>query len=393
MPGQFDTDVTITVEVAFGSAPFDTTPTWTDVTGDVRRFKTQRGRSNAVSRVGPGKATIWLDNSSGAYDPSNAAGAYSPDVDIMTPVRISADYTVPSSFKLDTAGRGLGSPLQVDTAPLFTGFVESWPQQYVDGVDPVVPMRATDAIKLFNALETDGTPLGPANIRQAHKDVLVGAGWPAAWVDGYVSEWDTQAFTPGGAVLRTLRRLEDTDGGMFFIEADGDSMFHNRTYRSGLSSTVTFGDSSTELPYTLDFDMEYDDTQLWNQVEVTRRGGTKQTSNSTASIDSYTKHVLPRSDTLHNTDADALTMGAGLVATYKDPHLRLDDIRFKPRRSPALAWPVALTYDLSQNVTVKRRPASGNVISLNEYVEGITHDVTVGKSWECTFIMSQYAGT
>jgi hypothetical protein len=252
-------------------------------------------------------------------------------------------------------------------------------------------MRVTDGMKLFNFLEGDGTPFGVSNVRQQIKDVIVNAGWPKEWVDGYQSGFDAQVNTPNGSLLRAIRRLEDTDGGMTFIQADGHAMFQASGYRATQTPTVIFGDKSTELPYTLGMDMDYDDHQIWNEVSVTRRGGTEQVSNSTLSIDAYVKRGLTRSDTLHVSDPFASLLADGLVARYKDPHKRVDKIKVTPRVDPANLWPVVLTYDISQNVTINRRHESGNVDSLDSYIEGVEHDVTVGGKWDTTYRVSQYA--
>ncbi len=392
MAGVFSTDVTVTFEAAFGDNPLTTGRTWTDISTDVRRFQTDRGRDGFVTRIRTGKATVALDNNAGNYDPSSTMGAFTPDVKPMVPFRISATYTSTDGMKLDTVGRGLGNSLQTSTAVLFTGFIESLPQEWRDGNDAMVTMKATDGIKLWNQLQGAGTPYGPGNIRQMIKDILISRNWPAAWIDGYTAAFDAQPFTPAGSILRSLRLLEDTEDGLLFIQANGEAMFQHRAYRSGLTPSVIFGDGSTELDYTLDMDMVEDDHQIWNKVSVQRRGGTvAQTTSDTGSVDSFMERELSRRGSLHVSDADAATLATALVTRYKDPSLRLDAINFTPRVDPTRMWPVALSFDISTKLTVNRRPPGGNTISLDSFVEGVEHRGSVGKDWTTTFRLSQYA--
>ena len=51
----FDSNVTLTIEVAFDSNPFDTSPSFTDISAFVRSFTTARGRVNELGQFGAGR--------------------------------------------------------------------------------------------------------------------------------------------------------------------------------------------------------------------------------------------------------------------------------------------------------------------------------------------------
>ncbi len=386
----FDPDVEIKVEAGFGDNPLSTGRTWTDITADVRGVRTKRGRSQFASRVRTGKAFVTLDNSSSAYDPT-ATGAYSTDIRPMVPIRISATYTSTDVMNLDSAGQGLGNRLQVGEVPLFTGFADAWAQTYTDGNRPEVALSVVDGMKTWNLLDGDGNQYGPTDVRHCIAEVLEDRTWPKAWIDGYTAGTPAQAFTAQGSILRSLRQLEDTDNGVLFIQPDGEAMYQHRGYRAGLSSVATFGDTSTELPYRLNYTPVIDDHNIWNKVRVTPRGRNTQTVSNTDSIDMYVERELVYSDTLHATDAGAAALATALVTRYKDPHLRVDSIRVNPRKQPTTLWPAVLSFDLSTKITVKRRPAFGSTQTLDSYIEGIEHRVSVGKRWETRYRLSQYA--
>ena len=309
----------------------------------------------------------------------------------MVPIRISATYTSTDVMNLDTVGQGLGNRLQVGEVPLFTGFATAWAQTYTGGNRPTVNLSVVDGMKTWNLLDGDGQQYGPTDVRHCIAEVLEDRTWPKAWVDGYTAGTAAQSFTAQGSILRSLRQLEDTDNGLLFIQPDGEAMYQHRGYRAGLSVEATFGDTSTELPYRLDFTPVEDDHNIWNKVRVTPRGLTAQTTSDTGSIDMYVERELVYSDTLHATTTGASDLATALITRYKDPHLRVDSIRVNPRKQPTTLWPVVLSFDLSTKVTVKRRPAFGSTQTLNSFIEGIEHRVSVGKRWETRYRLSQYA--
>ncbi len=383
-----DTDITLTVEAAFGVDPLTAVPSYTDITADVRSFTTTRGRDNIADRIRTGKATVILDNAAGDYTPFNTAGANTPDVIPMVPFRISAAYTVSGAFALGDQADSNGI-LDIGTVPIFTGFVEGWEPAWTDGTDMTTKVAVSDGIKLWNQF-TVSNGYGPGSIRPAIDSLLVDIGWPAAWIDGYTGTVQTQNHSPTGSALTALRRLEDTDGGELFIQADGHSMFHPTGYRGGLTVVDTFGDDSGEYRYEHDPQFGFDDHQIWNSISVLRRGGTTQTSSDATSISTYGERSLRKSDMLHVNDTKALALAADLKARYKDPALRVDSFTFLPATDPTNLWPVALGYDISQKLKVKRIPANGDTINLDVFLEGITH--TVGDMlWETEYTVSQYA--
>lgn len=147
MPARFDDFVDITLEIGFASDPTvslaDTL--WTDVSTDLMAHDTQGpNRNYLLDRFEGGSAAFVLDNRSGDYDPNNPA---SPHVEQVLPfkrVRFSA-----------TTATG--------ERRLFTGFAESWTQQWPqsrpsnDGI-ATTELRCVDATRLMALLELPDSP-------------------------------------------------------------------------------------------------------------------------------------------------------------------------------------------------------------------------------------------
>jgi len=127
---QFD-GIIFTVQMAFGDAPLDTSPSWTDVTTFVRGFDINRGRSSEFTTYGPGTASIVLDNRDRRFDPEHTTGPYYGDLNPMVPVRVQATYS--------------GT-----TYTMFYGFVQGWPTAYnQSNTDAVASVTAVDATRLL----------------------------------------------------------------------------------------------------------------------------------------------------------------------------------------------------------------------------------------------------
>jgi hypothetical protein len=127
---QFD-GVTVTVQAAFGYAPLDIAPVWTDISGYVRNIRIDRGVQSEFVQNTPGTATIRLDNRSRVFDPAYTAGTFYGQLNPMVPIRVQAAY---------------GGAAQT----LFTGFAQGWPTAYeVSNTDAVTTLSCTDATQIL----------------------------------------------------------------------------------------------------------------------------------------------------------------------------------------------------------------------------------------------------
>lgn len=371
----FNADVDLAVEISFVSNPYVASPTWVDVSGDVRSFSCFRGRTDELDGIGPGTLTLELDNTSGDYDPTNAGGAHTPNVKPMRQCRIRA---VHNSI----------------TYHLWRGWISSWPQQWPGLTDAIVIAEGFDGLGILGqvytidaeAQETSGVRIG---------NLLDSAGWPAAWRTLAAGDVTVQAFTPPcSSVLNLIRQVEDTEAGLSFIAGDGDFTFQDQSHRSGATPQATFGDAGVEIRHQ-ELIVDFSDQQIWNRVEVTRVGGATVAAEDVTSIGEYLERQLVRFDTLHISDGDATALATALRNRFKDPYFRVASIGFKPSRiTPAgnedLAWPEALGREISDLITVKRRPKqAGNTIDEDVFIEGIRHDVTAhDRTWFTTFSLS-----
>lgn len=125
--------VTLAVEVAFTAAPFDASPSWTDITGYVKSVATKRGRSNEVGMIEAGTATVVLDNADGRFTPQRATSPspYAGNIAPRRQVRITA--------VVDSV-----------TKPVWRGYTERWSLTHPGGGDYAeAALECVDGLKLL----------------------------------------------------------------------------------------------------------------------------------------------------------------------------------------------------------------------------------------------------
>ena len=118
------------VEIAFNDGPYVASPTWTDVTSDVRGMSVERGRDDDWGSFS-GNASVTLNNRSRTFDPFYTSGPYYGKLLPRRQIRITATY---------------GGT----TYPVFRGFIAGWPPAWTDaGQDSTVTLSCFDAIGLL----------------------------------------------------------------------------------------------------------------------------------------------------------------------------------------------------------------------------------------------------
>lgn len=376
---------TLTLQAAFDTKPTEA-PTWTDISSYLRLqegMRCNRGRMSELDSAQPGSATVYLDNRTRIFDPNHATGTYYGKLLPMKRVRLLATW----------AG------VQY---PVFTMYAQRWPQTWPARGDAVVPLPCIDGLAVLGAKQITDT------YSQERSDVRIGrllsaVNWTTgeSWVLGSAINGalgTTTKLGPNGDRLLTegnsnvqastldktnalshAQDVERTEQGLFFVNASGVMVFHSRhraldvPYRT---SQGTFGDAAGELPYP-EMVLADDDQWLYNEVVVSRTGGTDQTATDSASGLDYFTRTLSPSATLHTTDTEALAMAEWLLSKYKGPHQRAQTIVILPQRDPDNLWPQVLGRELGDRITVVRRPpGGGTAITIECLIQAIEHQLS-----------------
>lgn len=144
-----------------------------------------------------------------------------------------------------------------------------------------------------------------------------------------------------------------------------------------------------ELPYS-DAVLTYDALSITNSYQVTRTGGTQQTTSDSGSVSAFLTRSHQRTDLLMQTDAEALMWAEQLLARTALPELRFAALELKATRDPNRLWAQAFGREIGDRIRViKRPPGGGAPIEREAWVRGIEHNLPVSGEWQTTLVLEQ----
>jgi len=332
-----------------------------DVSNTVQQISVRHGRDRMFEEYLPSDATIQFQDFTGDWDPTNTSSPYYPEVKAMRQLQIYTTYN--------------GT-----TYPIYAGYIWSWDYDWRDpSADyALVTIQCVDAFRLL-ALANITNVTGAANKDlpgERINQILDEIDWPASARN--VDTGDTELQNDHGeerTVLEALQTVEQSDLGALFVDHTGKITYYDRGHLSQLASgtPVYFDDTGTNVQYQ-DIRVSLDDTELANQVTLTRYGGQPQTASDSASIDEYFLRSYWRSGLMMETNALALIRAGQILAYRKQNRLRIDgltlDVSEDPNRIEA-----ALSLEIGDPIIVEKQMANGSSINTRLTIQGHAHDI------------------
>lgn len=368
----------------------DAFPDIVDITNQVRKVSTRRGRNRILSNFEAGTATVTLNDPNSDFNPQNAASPYYGKLVPLRKIRIWADlYLAPNTVRFY----------------IFSGYITSYDTSFYQGTneDATVTLQCVDGFRLLNNVSTDAAPVPgcPAGqLSGARVNALLDfAEFPSSMRDIDPGNSTMQA-DPGGArsVLAAIQTIEQSEFGAFYMSKTGQARFLDRTDVSELASVVPRTYSDTGAPNTLTYsnlDFAYDDQLILNDVTVTRLGGTPQTVNKDTypelaldSTDKYFYKSGQRSGILVQTDQEALDQALTLVAARKDASLRIDSMTLSMKLDETAQIVAGLNSDIYQLVVIEKTMPGGSTVNRELFIQGVQHDVTPN-SWNLKLLTAE----
>jgi len=387
----FDSNVTLTCEIAFNSDPLDSSQTFTDVSAYLRGFSIVRGRSSNLAKFQPSTAVVQLDNSDNRFSPNQTTHYYD-----ATNNRSKVQPLKRLRIKAVQGGV---------TYTIFTGHVEGFPVSYgMQGSDSVTNIRVVDAFKLFNnatlasigwkldlSLLGETTRLAFGQVQEKSSvrvtNILNSFGYTNQAIS--TGQLDVQTQSTSDTVLAAIQKVEDAENGTFFMAANGNATFRDRNYRltNTTTPTATFGQGGSDLPYS-DIVSSFDDTKIINTVQMTRTGGAVQTAVSDDSVNRFGTHSFTKTGTLNISDANVLSIAGQKVVTNDIPQTTITSLKFRPQANTGL-WAKALGLEIGSYVEAKVTTPSSTVETYDLFIERISHKVDARtKTWTWTIGLS-----
>ena len=347
-----------------------------EITNLVTRVSIRRGRNRITSKFEFGSANVILYDQNGDWNPMNTAGAYYPNLVPLRQIIIYATY------------------LGVDYY-LFSGYITDYDTGFRQGNEDLstVTLKCVDAFKLLagSAIDTVAAA-GAGQLSGARVDAILNAiEWPVSLRNIDTGQSNLQA-DPGTSrsALDALQTVEDSEFGGIFVDGESRINFVDRDslITRPATSLYTFSDDGTNISYT-NAVVAFDDTNLINDVTVTRSGGTAQNAYDQPSIDKYFLHSGIRDGILVQTDAESLNQAQGILATRKDPEVRIDSIQLNLYDDINPNKPLAgVDIDLLDGITVTKTMPGSTSVTQPSLVNAIHHDITKS-SWNTTLFTSE----
>jgi hypothetical protein len=347
-----------------------------EITDLVTRVGIRRGRNRITSKFEFGSADVVLYDQNGDWNPTNSAGAYYPNLVPLRQIIIYATY------------------LDVDYY-IFSGYITNYDTGFRQGNEDVstVTLRCVDAFKLLaGSAITTVTGAAAGQLSGARVDALLNAvEWPVSLRNIDVGESTLQA-DPGTSrnVLEALQTVENSEFGGIFIDGESKINFvdRNSLITRPATSLYTFSDTGSNISYT-NAVVAFDDTTIANDVTVNRLGGTAQNVFDQPSIDKYFLHSGIREGILVQTDTESLNQARGILATRKDPEVRIDSIQLNLYDDTNPNKPLAgVDIDLLDGITVIKTMPGSSSVTQPSLVNAIHHDITKS-SWNTTLFTSE----
>ncbi len=346
-----------------------------EITNLVSKVSIRRGRNRITSQFEAGTANVTLYDQNGDWNPTNVNGAYYPDLVPLRQIIIYATYANEDYY-------------------LFSGFITNYDTGFRQGNDELstVTLKCVDGFKLLagSAIDTvagSGVQLSGARVNSILDDVE----WPISLRNVDAGDTTLQA-DPGTArnALEALFTVEQSEFGGIFLDANGQVNFvsRNNLIATPAFPVYEFSDQGVDISYT-NAVVALDDTNLINDVTITRSGGTAQNAFDQTSIDKFFLHSGTRSGILVQTNAEALNQAKGILATRKDPEIRIDSVQLNLYDDVNPNKPLAgVDIELLDGITVtKTTPGSTSVVQ-SSLVNAIHHDITKS-SWMTTLYTTE----
>ena len=352
-----------------------------DVSSQVRRVSTRRGRNRILANFEAGTATVVLNDPNSDFNPQNTSSPYYGKLLPLRKIRIYATIIVG------------GTPIDIN---LFSGYITSYDTSFYQGTtaDATVTLQCADAFRLLANVSTEIPPVPGATAGQLSgariQTLLDFATFPDS-MENINPGNSTMQVDPGGnrSVLQAIQTVEQSEFGAFFIGRNGKATFLERNVISELAdvSPIVYTDirplGPSEYPYS-SVDFAFDDQLVLNDVSITRLGGTPQIVTDQPSIDTYFYKSGQRTNLLMETDAEALDQAQMLVASRKDADLRIDSMRLDLNSDVDEGNTFNnLRLDIYQLINITKTMPGGSTITQELFVQGVNHDITPGK-WNVT---------
>ena len=338
-----------------------------DLSDQTRKITIRRGRNIMRDTYEAGSCTVRVIDQNGSFNPQNPSSPYFGYLTPLRKIRVAATTPTTQSF-------------------LFSGYVTDYKYTYPQGQElGYVDITCSDAFRLFamanvstvasaTAGQTTGTRIDkildqvdfPSSMR------LIDTGSTTCQADPATTRTSLQA----------IQVAEFTEQGAFYVRADGEVEFKDRSDVVGsLAPAPIEFNQTTGIPYS-DLRYAFDDKLIINSATMKRVGGTTVTADNADSIAKYFPHGMNVENLVAQTDAQVTDIAKIYVATRAETTIRIDAMTVD-LLDPNVPTDTMIGLDYFDNVKITNVQPDGSTIVKTLQVQGLAWDITPN-NMKCT---------
>ena len=338
-----------------------------DLSDQTRKITIKRGRNIMRDTYEAGTCTVRVIDQNGSFNPQNPSSPYFGYLTPLRKIRVAATTATTQSF-------------------LFSGYVTDYKYTYPQGQElGYVDITCSDAFRLFamanvstvasaTAGQTTGTRIDkildqvdfPSSMR------LIDTGSTTCQADPATTRTSLQA----------IQVAEFTEQGAFYVRADGEVEFKDRSDVVGsLAPAPIEFNQTTGIPYS-DLRYAFDDKLIINDASMKRVGGTTVTASNADSIAKYFPHGMNVENLVAQTDAQVTDIAKIYVATRAETTIRIDAMTVD-LLDTAVPTDTMIGLDYFDNVKITNVQPDGSTIVKTLQVQGLAWDITPN-NMKCT---------
>ena len=337
---------------------------FTDITSRVTGLSLSRGKNRDLDRFNAGTLSVTVNNEDRAFDPLYTSSPFYGDIVPRRDVRVLAN----------------------GTAVQYVGKILDWNFDFEPNGRQSASLEAADGFTFLAQQElTPGTAV--AQLTGARVEAVLSqpsVDWPVAdrVIDAGNSDLGADVFD--GNVLSYLQQVEQSEGGLLFIDKSGRVAFVDRLTTPTVDNVTVFADDGTGIPFA-PAALDYGTEQLYNSITVTSPGSTAVASGAL----SQTRYGIAELtvDTLIDDVDEVQGLADLLLSRFSEPQLRFQAIRVDvdkitaPQRAEVFALEIG---DVAQVKLTPGNPPVGAKVERYGQIIQIAHDVSPG-SHQVTF--------
>lgn len=358
------------VNGVIGTSQFGDSPVATpviDLSSQTRQITIKRGRNIMRDTYEAGTCTVRVIDQNADFNPQNPASPYFGFLTPLRKIRVAATTSTAQSF-------------------LFSGYVTDYKYTYPQGEElGYVDINCSDAFRLFamaNVSTVASATAGQTTGTRIDK-ILDQVDFPSSMrvIDAGSTTVQADPATTRSS-LSAIQVAEFTEQGAFFVRADGEVEFKDRSDVVGsLAPAPIEFNQTTGIPYS-NLRFAFDDKLIINSATMKRIGGSTITSNDTASIAAYFPHGMNVENLIAQTDAQVQDIADIYVATRAQTTIRIDAMTLD-LLDPNVPTDTIIGLEYFDNVEITNVQPDSSTIVKTLQVQGLAWDITPN-SMKCT---------